>query len=145
MIVQLDLKGVIALIGAMTLVLGVFLPSITTPLFGNHNYLDVATIGGASVLVLAALSLGMIFAGRVRFAGMPGALALVFIGHDYLSLQSNIADSQAELVTRPEAAALGEFASVFQVVPSYGWVVLGLGALTLIAASWLRLRQPLSA
>lgn len=142
---QPDLKVIIALIGAATLALGVFLPSLATPLFGTINYLNAAKIGGSGVLALATVAFLLTLTGRVRFAGMPGALALVVIGHDYLRLQAEIAAAKTELETRPEAASLGDFASAFQVVPSYGWVVLGLGALTLIAASWLRLRVTVSA
>ena len=137
---------VIALVGAAILAIGVFLPIIHVPKRGSITLMELEW-AGVIVLVLAGIAAGVALVGWTRHALWPGIGALALLAYAYQRTNAEIAQSRMRL-----GGGLGEdpLAAVRDLAASnsrlqYGWSVLAIGAVILLAAgvlAWRLERRP---
>ena len=95
-------KQLLLIIGSLFLFLGVFAPVDSVPHIGGLSYIGIWNNAGTLLLILAALSLGMAFYDRCRWAWATGALSVVmilgaFLMHHSGSIQySTLGDESGE-------------------------------------------------
>lgn len=137
---------VMALIGAAMLAIGVFLPVVQVPKRGAITLVDLES-AGVIVLVLAAVAAAVALIGWTRHVVWPGAASLALLAYAYQRTNAEIARSRARLGTGigddPLAAVRDLAASNSKL--QYGWAVLAIGALIVIAAgvlAWRAGRRP---
>jgi hypothetical protein len=125
----------LALIGAVLLVVGVFLPIANLPIVGSMNLImPGGNMGdGIFVVVLAVIAAALALTGRVRHVIWPGALTLAFVVWKYLQVKGALDDATASM-----GGALGNSVQVNLL----GWGVLLLGALLLVYAGIASRRTP---
>ncbi len=122
-------KKLIAIIGAAVIVVGLFLPvvssvsSISLLIVGEH----VSWVG---LFVLACSVLGVVlaFLGMTRHAVWPGIVVLGFLLWQYLEVKSRLDN------TIYGADAVSMMAGRMPQINILGWAVMGAGALIMIAA-----------
>jgi hypothetical protein len=130
-----NVPRVLALIGAAILAVGVFLPVIQVPKRGAITLMGLES-AGTITLVLAGMAAGLALIGWTRHALWPGIGALGLLGYAYQRTNAEIAQSRARL-----DGGLGDdpLAAVRDLAASnsrldYGWSVLAIGALIVVAA-----------
>ena len=73
---------------------------------------------------------------------LPGAAALGLIIYNYVNLQSRMDAAQKGKIEEFGDEPLREFVEAYAAEFSYGWIVMGAGALVLILAPFVKLRAP---
>lgn len=134
-------KGQITgLIGSIILLIGVFTPIVSLPIVGSINYFNNGSGDGVIVLVLAIVSLVVIFLKKYRFLWITGLTSLGMMLFTFINFQTKMAsvrsEMQAELANNP-FAGLGELA-LQSVQLQWGWIILVIGASLIIVAAALK-------
>lgn len=126
-------KKILALVGVVVLIIGVFLPivsqggtSISLLLPGEGNGLG----DGIWVVVLALVAGGLALVGQVRHVIWPALLALALIGYDFFKIKSGM----DELVERAGGSEFGGGWTDGLQLNYLGWAVMCIGALVLLVA-----------
>lgn len=130
-----------ALAGAALLAAGVFLPVIAVPKRGNLTLMDLE-YAGVIVLVLAAVAAAIALIGWTRHVVWPGIASLVLLGYAYQRANAEIAQSRERLgggIGEDPLAAIRDLAASNSSL-EYGWSVLALAALIVVAAGVLAWR-----
>lgn len=70
---DLNLRGIIGLLGAFFLFAGVFCPIISVPIMGSMNYFQNGKIDGVFVIVAAVVAGLLCLAGGYRWLLLPGS------------------------------------------------------------------------
>lgn len=127
---------VIALIGGGLLAIGVFLPLVRVPKMGTLNYFNNGSGDGVIVLVLAGIAIALALFDRVKHVVWPGIACLGLIGLAFFRLQSRLSEigsgARRELGDNPFGGVAEAATRAIQM--EYGWAILGLGAIMVIAA-----------
>lgn len=126
----------LALGGAALLIVGLFCPIVTVPIFGNVNlFNDGTNIIALGVLALAVIGGAMALNNRAGDAFWPGVGAAVILIYHFAGLQyrlSQMRESMAELEGNPfggiAKAAMGS------IQLQWGWLALAVGAGLMIYA-----------
>jgi hypothetical protein len=142
--IVIDARAFLALFGVAALAIGVFLPVVAVPLLGSKTIMGGGERDGIILLCLAALALALILIGRTRYVVLPGAAALGLIIYNYVHLQSQMDAAQKGKIEEFGDEPLRKFVEAYAAEFSYGWIVMGAGALILILASFVKLRAPTS-
>lgn len=130
-------RQLIGLGGCALLFIGVFLPIVSVPIMGGLNYFQNGRGDGTIVLILAVLSavfflqkkyLPVLFTG----VGILAMLLFTFLGF-YFRMGQMRAELERDLAGNP-FAGLGQLA-IQSVQMQWGWAVLVLGALVVMAAA----------
>lgn len=128
---------VLTLVGAVVLVLGLFLPAASV-LGISINVIAPPGQGVSAdgLILVACAALGAILAliNQTRFAVLPGVAALAFVIYKYLYLQSTLSGATGDA----EAAAVAGLVSVNLL----GWIVMGLGAALILVGGLLSWKKP---
>lgn len=120
---------ILALIGAISLFIGVFMPIVSIPILGNRSYLSLWR-GDAIVLICVAfLSLLLVLARSYRFLLLPGCFSLFLIVYTYLRLQrrlnATIEEVKSGLAGNPFAElGISIFESI-QIEWGFGFLIVG--------------------
>lgn len=134
LIFPLTVPQLAGLVGALLLVIGVFVPIISLPLVGNVNYFRNGSGDGVIVLILALFSVILILARRYRWLWITSGLALGLLTFTLLNLILLLSEMEATLSEELAGnmfAGLAELA--FQSVQiEWGWVLLFLGVLLVL-------------
>ena len=138
-----DNSKVIALVGAGMLALGAFLPLVRVPKMGTISYMGNGSGDGIIILLLAAAAAGLALMGRTKHVIWPGLASLGLIAFTFFGLQARLSEARSKI--REEAGdnpfgGLAE-AATNAIQLEFGWAVLVLGALGLIAAGILAWRR----
>ena len=132
---------VMALIGAAVLAAGVFLPVIRVPKRGNMTLMDLES-AGTIVLVLAGVATAAALIGWTRHVLWPGLASLALLGYAYQRTNAEIAQSKVRLgggLGEDPLTALRDLAASNSKL-EYGWSVLAVAALVVVAAGVLAWR-----
>jgi len=130
-------REITTLAGAALLVIGAFLPVLSLPIAGSINYFSNGHGDGTIVIVLA---LGAAVTGFLRASWFPALLGLIaayVIGYDFFNAIRHISEMKtgmtADLKGNPFAGLATAMAESVQL--QWGWAVLALGALILMASA----------
>jgi hypothetical protein len=133
----ISVPAILGLIGCTILFVGVFLPIVRLPIVGTTNYFQNGRGDGTVLLGLVAVSLLLIVAGRCRWlvvAGLPSLAMLVFT---FVNLRVKLAEiaqrSAADLADNPFRGIADALTASVQL--EWGWAVLTIGAVLLIASA----------
>ncbi len=131
---------VLALAGSAILALGAFMPILSLPIVGSVNYFNNGQGDGAIILVLAVVSAVLAFRRRFEWLLTTGASSLAVLLFTFVVVQVRLSEMEAsmntELADNP-FRGLAQLATA-SVQLQWGWAVLVLGGVLLIAASALR-------
>lgn len=126
----------IAMIGAVLLLLGVFMPLFSVPFFGSITYFENSR-GAALVLIALALGAGALAGtGRTRYVALVGLAALGVMLGTYLRARARLEAMREDLGDGLRGELLSAIAdqAAASVQPRWGWAVLALGAAMLVYA-----------
>ncbi len=134
-----DLSNIqgLALVGCALLLLGVFLPLMSVPVVGNLNYIGNGQGDGIIVLVLVAISALLTLArwhGSFWFTDL-GTLALMAFTFTTLQVRLSEARSALKQLSTGNPFAGLEAIALQSVQLQWGWAVLLIGAILLVAGA----------
>lgn len=129
-------RQLIAVLGAVLLMVGAFAPLISVPVVGSISYFANGKGDGVFVAGLGAVALLAALAGKYRILPVGGISALLLLGITYYRLQSGLsrarAAMEAELAGNPFRGLADGMMQAVQI--QWGFGVILIGALMLIAA-----------
>jgi len=133
-------KQILGLIGSITLIIGVFTPIVSAPFVGNLTYFMNGQGDGTIVLGLGIISLIVVLLKKYKVLWITGFASLGMMLYTFINFQGRMAsirsEMQAELADNP-FAGLGEMA-LQSVQIQWGWILLVLGAVLLLAAAGIK-------
>ncbi len=121
-------RYVTGLAGAAALAIGVFVPLVSMPIVGSLTYFNNGSGDGVIVLALAAISALLVVAKRYRALWLTGLASLALIGYSFMRMSSTLASVERELADNP-------FRGLANVQMQWGWALLGIGGILLLAAA----------
>jgi uncharacterized membrane protein YidH (DUF202 family) len=139
----IPLPQILGLAGSVILFIGVFTPIISLPIVGGMNYFQNGRGDGVIVLLVAILSAFLTLAKRYRFLLFTGGGPLAILALTFIVFQVRISQMQTEMkksMGNNPFAGLGD-AMMNSVQISWGWAVLIIGAVLLIAAALVHRRE----
>ena len=129
------------LAGATLLFVGVFLPIVSLPVVGSVNYFNNGQGDGAILVGLAFVSVLLVIVKRYRGLLATGVLSLLLLAYSFWALTQHLAQAKtsmnASLAGNP-FAGLAQ-AAIQSVQIQWGWAVLVVGAVLLLAAGVMRI------
>lgn len=132
----MDNRYSLGLAGSLSLILGVFSPLISAPFIGTINYFQNGTGDGVFILILAVVALLATFQREFKYHGYLGILSLGLIGFTFVSVESRLSEAQdkmrSDLAGNPFRGLAEAMTGAIQM--QWGWAVLAVGAVLLIAA-----------
>ena len=127
-ILGMSKKQILGLVGSIILILGVFMPLISMPIMGSLNYIQNGKGDGLFILLLAVVSLILVVLKKYKGLWFTGFGSLAIMAYTFINLQIWISESQREL-------AGNLFAGLATVQLQWGWAVLTIGAVLIIASA----------
>ena len=124
-------RQVIGVLGSILLIGGVFSPVVQMPIVGSIDYFRNGELEGILVLVLGAISLGMVFAKKYRWLFVTSLPTLAVLLLTFIHFQIKISEMKAryiESVGDNPFAGIGRMA-LETVKLDWGWGVLFLGVI----------------
>jgi hypothetical protein len=133
-------KQKLGLAGSIVLFIGVFAPIVSLPIVGNMNYFRNGQGDGVLVLFLALLSLVLTLRERFSWLWATGLLSLGLLFFTFVNLQARMSTARAEMQSDLAGNPFGGIANVAMqsVQIQWGWAVLVVGAVLIIAAAAVR-------
>jgi len=127
---------VLGLIGSVALILGVFMPIIRVPILGTINYFRNGKGDGTFVLLLALVSVLLVIRNKCQWLFLTGFGALGVMAFTFVNFYNRLAEAKAsasrDLAGNPFKGLTDAVMESIQL--DWGWGVLLLGAILLIAA-----------
>lgn len=74
-------KQILGIIGAISLLIGVFAPMIKISLIGTISFFENNKFAGILIVIIALISLFFIFTKRLRFLWLSGVASLAVMGY----------------------------------------------------------------
>ena len=137
-------KQILAILGALLLFVGVFLPIVSMPLVGSLNYFHNGQGDGAIVLALAVISIILAITRRFRGLWVTGLCSvglLLFALVNFLIRMSQLRQQmQTELADNPFKGLADVAMNSVQL--QWGWAVLMLGGVLIVVAAAMRGSAP---
>ncbi len=133
-------KQLLGLIGSSLLFLGGFTPIIGYPVIGSMNAFQHTQWNGPIILILAVISLFLSLTGRYNRLWVTGFSSLGVVALTFLSIQFKLLALQEKMAMRLAGNPLRGLAdkAVQSVQIRWGWALLVVGALLLIASAALK-------
>jgi hypothetical protein len=133
-------KQLLGLIGSSLLFMGVFTPIISYPVIGSMNAFQHTQWNGPILLILAVISLFLSMTGRYNRLWVTGFLSLGVVAQTFISIQFKLVALQEKMAMRLAGTPMRGLAdkAVQSVQFRWGWALLVLGALLLIASAALK-------
>lgn len=139
-------RQLLGVLGSILLFLGVFAPIISLPMAGSINYFHNGRGDGTIVLVLAVISLVLTFAKKYHWLWVTGLGSLALLAFTFFSFQARLSDVKLrmniELADNP-FRGLADLA-MESIQLQWGWAVLVVGAVLVIAAAAVKDREDTS-
>ncbi|MEW6050670.1 MAG: hypothetical protein AB1644_06365 [Candidatus Zixiibacteriota bacterium] len=128
-------KQVTALFGAVLLLLGVFLPSLSFPIVGYRNYYEQAHWSGIILIAMALVSAAVALVRSYRLLYLTGGISFGVLLYTFIDVQSNLHDANKEIDLDNDL--FKELAKVGwrSVQMEWGWAVLLIGTLLVLVAA----------
>jgi len=127
--IGLSKKQILGYAGAAILIVGVFMPVVSIPIYGSITYYNNGTGDGLIIIILAAISAAITFYKKYPGLLLTAGASLLIIAYDFLNLQSKISDLTNQLQGNIFGNAIAQAVQM-----QWGWAVLVIGALLLVAA-----------
>lgn len=128
----------VALVGAVLLFVGAFMPIVSMPIIGSLNYFQNGRGDGVIIVLLALATMALAMTNRTRHVVWTGLAAMAVLLFTFVRFQSAMTDARAsmdtDLADNP-FRGLAE-AAIGSVQMQWGWAVLVLGAGVTIYAGW---------
>jgi hypothetical protein len=133
----MDKKTMYGYLGSALLILGVFSPIVRLPAVGSLDYFRNGEGDGVFVLAFGVLSLLACLRDRFRILWLTGLGSLCLLGLTYYRFQDVISDLRLQMGIQLGDKAFRGVASLAaqSVELQWGWVVLVLGAVLLLASA----------
>ena len=133
-------RQLVGFLGSALLFLGVFLPIVKLPIVGELNYFANGRGDGVVVLVLAVISFGLVlfrWYWELWITGVDAAAALAFT---FFNFQSGMKQVETQMQTDLKDNPFRSLANVAvrSIQLQWGWAVLVIGVVLLIAAAAMR-------
>lgn len=127
-------QQLIGFLGALLLLIGVFLPVLSVPIVGSISLLNNGKSDGLIVCALAILSFILIFFNQLRLLWLTGGLSFVLISYDLYMFTNKISQTKAEVAEKLQGNPFGGFADAMMssIQLQFGWVILYLGCIILL-------------
>ena len=139
-------RQLIGTLGSILLIVGVFTPILSAPILGNMNYFQNGEGDGTIVLILAVISLILVFGKKYKglwFTGLGSIGVLLFTFINFQSRMSQIiAYMELELADNP-LRSLADIA-IQSVQLQWGWALLIVGSALIIASAAMKDENDLS-
>lgn len=133
-------RQILGLVGSVILFLGVFAPIVSAPIVGNINYFQNGKGDGVIILVLAVISVFLTLTKRYRFLLITGVGSLTVLAFTFINFQGRMSSARSELregMANNPFRGLGD-AMLSTVQIQWGWAVLIIGAVLLLASALLK-------
>ncbi|HEV7377953.1 MAG TPA: hypothetical protein VGN95_24945 [Pyrinomonadaceae bacterium] len=141
---------ILGIIGAVLVLIGIFLPLASITLFGETHgltYFDGLRSGDTEGIIVSVLlillgiaSIALAALGKSRSLIITGVLTLGVLIFTYIRIKSSMSEGIAEAERAGGAQAATMASEAFSM--SWGWIVLALGGLALIIAGILKDKTP---
>jgi len=127
-------QQLIGFLGALVLLIGVFLPILSAPILGSISLLNNGKSDGLIVCALTILSFILIFFNQLRLLWLTGGLSFVLISFDLYMVTNKISQTKAEVAEKLQGNPFGGFADAMMssIQLQFGWVILYLGCIILL-------------
>jgi hypothetical protein len=131
-------RKILALVGVVVIIIGLFLPIMNLPIVGSMNMLLPGTGGvgdGIFILVFALIAGGLALVGQVKHVVWPALASLGFIAWKFFEFKGAIDQGYDQVAAQSggmesATAAFGEAVQMNYL----GWAVLCIGSLILLVA-----------
>jgi len=135
-----DLRKITGLSGAAILFVGVFCPIISMPIMGSINYYQNGKVDGVIVIIAAAIAGLLCVAGKYRLLLLPGVGSAVTLAITYYNFSSKMNEAKESFKSElSDNFFKGLTDAAFQAVQfQWGWAILILGAVLIIAAGLMK-------
>ena len=125
------------LIGSIVLFIGVFAPIMSVPIAGDINYFRNGEGGGTIVLILAAVSLILVFTNKYKGLWLTGIGSLGMILSTFIDFRLRMnrvkADMELDLADNPFRNLADMAMESVQI--EWGWALLVVGAVLVIISA----------
>lgn len=131
------LRQLLALLGSIALIVGVFAPIVSAPIIGKQNYFQNGKGDGTIVIVLGVVALIAALAKKYKVLFLSGISALGVMGFTLVQFQMKLSEIKSQVETKLAGnpfAGLADMA-IQSVQLQWGWAVLLLGAVLVVAAA----------
>ena len=124
---------ILGIVGGVLLIIGVFCPLVGVDIMGisqNFAYIGSGTgvdMKGLILILLGIVGIALAVLRKYKMLLIPGILAIAILAYDYFSFKSRFSEAVSGAGAR--SAELENAVSM-----KWGWIVLLLGALALLAA-----------
>jgi hypothetical protein len=122
------------------LFLGVFAPIVSAPIIGNINYFQNGKGDGVIILALAVISVFLTLTKRYRLLLITGVGSLAVLAFTFINFQRRVSSARSEMregMANNPFRGLGD-AMLSTVQIQWGWAVLIIGAVLLLASAMLK-------
>lgn len=132
---QIETPMLLGILGAITLLVGIFLPLVTVPIVGQINYFRNGQGDGVIILIIALIAFLLALTKKYNGLYVTGLIATITTAYTFLKLQSTI-DSlhqkASQLQNNPFDGLAKAVANSVQM--EYGWAFLIIGICLTFAA-----------
>ena len=140
---EMNTQKILGLSGSAVLALGAFVPIVSFPIIGTINYFNNGQGDGIFIVLLAAVAAVLAFLGQYKFLWIPGGASLVLLLITLTRFIQVVNDAQSEIT---DSLAGNPFAGLAEglmasVQLQWGWMLLFLGSVVIISASFVRKRE----
>jgi hypothetical protein len=141
MLQLIEPKQAVGLLGAIILFVGTFAPIVSFPVVGSQNYFQNGKGDGTILIGLAVVSALLALLKKYEGLWLTGVVSFGVLAFTFFNLQAKItgmdASMQADLADNPFAVIGNVMLQSIQL--QWGWAVLVIGTLILIAAAAMRI------
>lgn len=132
-----DRKQLFGVVGSTLLFFGVFTPIISAPIVGDINYFQNGKGDGVIILVLALVSIALVLVKKYSGLWITGGASLAVMMFTFVNFQVRISGMKDEMESKLAGNPFRGFADVAMqsIQIQWGWAVLVIGAVLLIAAA----------
>jgi hypothetical protein len=136
----MDRRLMLGVGGSLLLSLGVFMPIVSLPLVGGVNYFRNGMGGGTLVLLLALISLTLTLRHRFQWLWTTGMASIALLIGTFIRVNERLLEVKGNMTRNLENNPFAGIAqaAVGSVQIEWGWALLLIGSILLLAAAALR-------
>jgi hypothetical protein len=127
-------KQAVATLGAVLLMVGVFVPILGVPIFHDKSMMALRPYVGWAILGLAVLTLLIVLIRKFRLLYIPGIIAVALVAYTPLAMQAQKDSIQSDIKTHVASmpgGLAGRFVGGTDL--KYGWTLMMLGAMLVLS------------
>lgn len=130
----------VGFLGAAVLAVGVFAPLISGPMGMSMNYFANGKGQGIFVLAMAACTAALVFARRYPLVWATGGLSAAVVGFTFYRALSTLEQAKQVMTSDLEGNPFRGLADMAaeSMQMQWGWALLGIGCLLVLASAWMR-------